>query len=326
MPAIYEHKAALIGRSPSQVCRNADYLYAGLKQELAIYDPDMLVVGVDVYNVEAEAMGCRVIYFEDTNDCPGIIDPLIKGPAGLDRIGPPDPERDGRMPILLDVAEALCRELGGDLIIRGAVTGPFSLASHLIGAEKLFMAAIEDPAFTRRLLDLCARVTVLAGKAFLRRGAEPIIFDSRATPRLTSPRVFSELIKPVYRDAVFPELKRAGAKFLPLIIGGDTTPVIDDLIQTGAGQILCDPPASLEIFGMKCQQACIPFRANVDARLVNMGPPAAVRKTALSILRDFKTQPGFLMGCGVVGYDCDRNQVLAIRQAIEEIAAEQLVF
>lgn len=27
VPAIYEHKGALIGKSPSEICRNADYLY-----------------------------------------------------------------------------------------------------------------------------------------------------------------------------------------------------------------------------------------------------------------------------------------------------------
>ena len=50
VPAIYEHKGALVGKSPSEICRNSEYLYAGLKKELETYDPDMLVIGIDVYN------------------------------------------------------------------------------------------------------------------------------------------------------------------------------------------------------------------------------------------------------------------------------------
>jgi hypothetical protein len=42
VPAIYEHKAALIGQSPSDVCRNPEHLYAGLMKELEIYDPTCL--------------------------------------------------------------------------------------------------------------------------------------------------------------------------------------------------------------------------------------------------------------------------------------------
>ena len=70
VPAIYEHKARLIGRTPSEICRNAELLREALGRELAVYDPDMLVVGVDVYNVEAEALGCPVRYFDDSSAAP----------------------------------------------------------------------------------------------------------------------------------------------------------------------------------------------------------------------------------------------------------------
>jgi hypothetical protein len=43
VPAIYEHKGALIGKSPSEICRNPDYLYSGLMKELETYDPDTLL-------------------------------------------------------------------------------------------------------------------------------------------------------------------------------------------------------------------------------------------------------------------------------------------
>src|SRR5512136_1147961 len=97
VPAIYEHKGALVGKSPSEICRNAEYLYSGLMRELEVYDPDMLVIGIDVYNVEAEALGCKVVYFDNSNDVPGIAEPIIDGPAALSKLGVPDPERDGRM-------------------------------------------------------------------------------------------------------------------------------------------------------------------------------------------------------------------------------------
>ena len=326
VPAIYEHKGALIGKSPSEICRNADYLYAGLMKELETYDPDMLVIGIDVYNVEAEALGCKVVYFEDSNDCPGIVEPIVDSPAALDKLGVPDPERASRMPLYLEVAERLYRDIGQSVIVRGAVTGPYSMAAELIGAEKFVLLTIDDPSFARQVIDFCARVTVEFGKAFLRRGVEPILFDSRATPTLASPRVVKSLLLPVYRDYVLPELKAAGGRFLPLIIGGNTTSIIDDLIATGATQFLSDHPANLARWCENALPARVPVRANVDALLVNRGPVAAVRRQAVEILRDFHDHPGFLLGCGVVAYDGVPEYVHAIRHALDDLAAGRLDF
>lgn len=324
VPAIYEHKGALVGKTPSEICRSAEALYDGLKAELAAYDPDMLVIGIDVYNVEAEAMGCPVVYFEDSSDCPGIVDPIISTEADMAKLHIPDPESEGRMPVYIDVARSLASELGAGMVLRGAVTGPYSMAAVLVGAEKFIMMTIEEPAFATKLIEYCAQATVAFSKAFLKVGVEPIIFDSRATPSLASPRVFRTMLKPVYRDYIIPELKAAGGRFLPLIIGGNTTPIVDDLIETGATQFLCDRPARLDVYRAKCLAAGRPFRANVDAVLVNTGPREAIRKQAVEILRDCHDHPGFLLGCGVVAFDGNRDYVMAIKEAIEEAAAGTL--
>ena len=71
VPAIYEHKAALIGVTPSAMSRNAELLEHALSRELDLYEPDALTVGCDVYNIEAEAAGARV-RFPETNDVPSI--------------------------------------------------------------------------------------------------------------------------------------------------------------------------------------------------------------------------------------------------------------
>jgi len=315
VPAIYEHKARLINRTPSQICRSPELLEAALERELQVYDPDMLVVGVDVYNVEAEALGATVIYFDDSS-VPAIAGPLLHHPEDLDRLPLPNPESDGRMPLFLSVAASLARRYADSLIIRGAVTGPFSLASALVGAELLLMACIERPDFVRRLLAFSARISQAYALAFVERGVEPIIFDSRAAPPLLSPRLFRELLLPVYRDSLFPSLKAAGARFLPLIIGGDTTPILDSLLASGATQLLCDAPADLDAFLHRCSRARLPFRVNLDARLVHAGPPQAIREAAHSVLLRAGHFPGLLLGCGVVAYDTPTSHVLAIREAL----------
>ena len=321
VPAVYEHKARLVGRSPSEVCRSLDLLLEALERELELYDPDALTVGLDVYNVEAEAAGCAVRYFGTEPDVPAVVRPLLAGPGDLGRLGRPDPARDGRMPLFLEAAGRLQRARGRDMVVRGALTGPFSLACALAGTEEVLVATVEDPAFVRGLLDFAAGVAVDLGTAFLERGVAPVVFDSKASPAAASPRVFRDFVLPAYRDRVFPALREAGAGTVPLIVGGDTTPILEDLLATGAGQLLCDAGSDVGLFARRCREEGRPLRVSVDARLVHTGTPDAVREEAGRLLRATAGQPGLLFGCGVVAYDCDPRNVLALREARDGLAA-----
>lgn len=320
VPAVYEHKARLVGRSPSEVCRSADLLLEALALELELYDPDVLTVGVDVYNVEAEAVGCEVRYFGQAPDVPAIAGPVLSGPGGVGRLRRPDPGRDGRMPLYVEAAARLARERGHELFVRGAVTGPFSLACALAGTEEVLVATVEAPGFVRDLMAFASGVSVDFGRAFLEKGVEPVLFDSKATPAAASPRVFREFVLPAYRDLVIPALRAAGARMLPLIIGGDTTPVLEDLIATGAGQLLCDAGADLGLFARRCAEEKRALRASVDARLVHTGRPGRIREEARGLLHSLVGRTGILFGCGVVAYDCDPRNVIALREARDEFA------
>jgi uroporphyrinogen decarboxylase len=320
VPAVYEHKARLVGRSPSEVCRDGDLLHEACLKELEIYDPDMLVVGLDVYNVEAEALGSEVRFFDDTGDVPSIAAPLLGSPAELGRLGVPDPGRDGRMPLFLRAASLLRKERGVDMIVRGAVTGPFSLACALAGTEQVLVATVEDAPFVRRLLEFSGRVSAAFGRAFLAEGAEVVLFDSKASPAAASPRVFRDFVLPVYRDFVVPSLVGAGARYLPLIIGGDTTPILEDLLRTGANQLLCDAGSDLERFKERCREKRRALRVSVDARLVHRGTPGEIRAEAHRILAATRGQPGLLFGCGIVAYDAEPRNVLALRDALDEFS------
>jgi len=59
-PSVYEHAAAMIGRSPWDTSRDPDLLYAGHKAAFLKYHHTPVVVGIDIYNLEAEAYGAKV--------------------------------------------------------------------------------------------------------------------------------------------------------------------------------------------------------------------------------------------------------------------------
>ncbi len=316
-PAIYEHKGFLIGKTPSQVARNPDWLLAGLLKEFEVYRPDFLTVGIDVYNVEAEALGCKVLYFDDSPDVPGISERALRSPEDLDRLDLPDPLKDGRMPMYLEVAEEVHKQVGEEVMIRGAVTGPFSLASELIGAEDFIVMTMMDPEFTRKLMKFTARASCEFAKAFVARGLDPIIFDSRAMPPLCSPNYFNEVVAPIYNRYLIAPLKEAGAHHVPLIIGGNTTPIIDALIETGATQILCDFEGDIDLFKERTLNHELPVRFNVDPRLLHLGPIEKIQDFALNILHHCHDHPGFIFGTGVAAYDCPPEHIHAVRACLD---------
>lgn len=117
-PAIYEHKAALIGVTPSEMCRDADLFEKAVSREVETYEPDLLVIGCDIYNVEAEAAGCEV-YYPETNDVPAVERRALRVADEISRLKLPDPEKDGRMPLHLEVGQRIHKRFGKDRIVRG---------------------------------------------------------------------------------------------------------------------------------------------------------------------------------------------------------------
>jgi len=76
VPAIYEHKAFLIGKTPSEVACDDELLFQAVMEEFNTYRADLLTVGLDVYNIEAEALGCKIKFYK-TNDVPAIEEHIL---------------------------------------------------------------------------------------------------------------------------------------------------------------------------------------------------------------------------------------------------------
>jgi uroporphyrinogen-III decarboxylase len=113
----------------------------------------------DVYNIEAEALGQKVVY--NPGGIPDVdrAKPLICTPSDLDRISPPDPYKSGRMPWVRQVNKHYL-EMTGKLE-RVYFSAPFSIAANIRGYETLVNDMFERPSFVHRLFKfLCDDVIV----------------------------------------------------------------------------------------------------------------------------------------------------------------------
>jgi uroporphyrinogen decarboxylase len=318
VPAIYEHKGWFVGRTPSSVARDERLLSEALQAEYEQVRPDALTIGVDVYNVEAEAAGCTVVYHDD-NAVPAIAPDgaVFREGMTVASLRMPDPAKDGRMPMLLEVARSVVAALGGALPVRTAISAPFSLAAHLAGPETFLMLTKTDPATVNELLLFASKAIQRYAQAILAQGSGIVMFDSHASPDLISPRMYREVVLPPTRSLIS-WLTARGVPGVPLIVGGNTTPVIDAYLETGANNILCDASADASVFLDRCARKKRAFRRNISSSDFLEVPSEEAHRRAARCLHESGRYPGFILGTAVLPYGTPLTHLAAIQDAIQE--------
>ncbi|WP_334319093.1 hypothetical protein OH491_04480 [Termitidicoccus mucosus] len=320
LPAIYEHKAWFVQCTPSAVARDSRLMARALLAEYETLAPDALTVGIDVYNIEAEAVGCSVVYYEGADtSVPSIGNHVFREGDDLTGAPLPHPLRDGRMPINIQAACDVRRALGADFWLRGAVSGPFSLAVSLVGADALFMACLESPEWVNGVLDYARHVVQEYAKAYIDIGAGLMIFDSQASPALISPAMYERLVLPVTQKLI-QWMAAQGVRDVPLVIGGDTLPIARSLVQTGANNLLCDFTADVTAWLDICREARCALRRNISPSLLQTESPEQIYAHARAEVTRGTGFPGFIMGTGVIPYGTPSENLLAVRQACRDSA------
>ena len=322
LPAIYEHKAWFIESTPSAISRDADLLTKALLAESAAIGPDALAVGVDVYNLEAEAVGCKVSFYEGTDtSIPGIKpgNHIIHVGDDLSQARVPHPLKDGRLPVNITATRNVRRALGDDVWLRGAISGPFSLAISLVGAEALFLACLDQPDWVRSVLAYAGRIIKEFSKAYIDAGADLVVFDSQASPDLLSPEMYEEFVLPITQELV-QWAAAQGVRDLPLIIGGNTVPIANLLAQTGANNLLCDFTCDFDEWATIARAQGRALRRNISPRLIETGTPEQIYAVAAREISRGRDLPGFIMGTAVIPVGTPTANILAIKQACLDAA------
>ena len=133
-PVVYEHAARFVGRTPWEVSRDAELLFEGHRRAYLEYHQQVIAVGIEICNVEAEAYGAKVEACQDSA-VPAIHQPLWTSLDEGMAVKAFDPARDGRMAMLLEVGRRLKQEFP-EADVRIPVAGPFSIAFNLRGISR----------------------------------------------------------------------------------------------------------------------------------------------------------------------------------------------
>ncbi len=336
-PAVYEHKAALIGVSPGELIASEELLVRALIAEHETYHADALTVGVDIYNVEAEALGARLTAATQTS-CPEVVAPLWTLDSLPARLSVPEIAEHGRFGILLDAAARVRNALCGDAQaprVRVAASGPFSIATKLVGTEEALIGLVSGEQEIYRLLGFTTDYAAAWLAAIVDRQLEAVVFDSAASPPLVSPALYRDAIAPRHR-MLMSLLASAGQRVRPLVLGGDTVGIVADLIGTGATSIVCDYAAHAGAFVDEVLRAStvisadgpvappVTVRRNIDPAALDGDPHEPVIDGFTDDLFAFASKGiPVVIGTGILPYSQKPEHVSAFRDRVAERYAER---
>ncbi len=271
---VADHAARLAGVTIREAVTDGATLARVLFAAWERYEYDLVMVFADTV-VEAEAMGAVVEFQEDDNAF------LVEPP---DEVGlqPADPERDGRLPMMLAATRILKDLLGDRVQLVTSIKGTFTLASFLAGIERFLGAVLNEPDTARRYLDLAHANQVRYIAAIVRAGGIPFIGDPVASGSLVSPQVFRDFARP-YLARLVDEVHARGC-WAGLHICGDTLDIIADMAATGADVLSVD---GIDLAKARWRLGPdVVLMGNVSTQLVRSGTPGEVGASARRCMSD----------------------------------------
>ena len=269
---------------------------------------DVVVAQSDNYYI-AEGFGC--VISQPYNTTPNLVHPAVETLNEIGTLKVPDPYKDGRMPVYLEAVSRLRNHFGDEVAIRGPGTGPFSLASYLMGGTSEFLMEIataeaeEDRDKERRLLDLMELSSdglIAFLKALLEAGSDTVqAGDSLASLSMISPAIYEKYAYPFeckVFSALEPLVRKRGATSI-LHICGDTRKILPFMAMTGADILEID--AKVDMADAKSLVGTsVVLMGNLEPTTVLFqGSPESVRAEAIACMRAANALSGnFILGSG----------------------------
>ncbi len=313
-PSVYEHAARLIDKSPWQVSRDPDLLAQAHVRAFEIYRHSPVVLGIDIYNLEAEAYGAVVKRPAD-NGIPAIGAPPCQSLDDLLQIPPLDPKRAGRIPMVIEAGKQVAHRLP-EADVRIPVSGPFSVASNIIGCQELLYEIAMRPDMVKEALHHLVAGQIRFCREIVANGLDIAFFESAAAPPLLSPADFERIeLGPL--TEIITQAARVVAHPVPCVIGGDTLQILDAMLKTQAGYVICPFGTDQPNF-MKAMKTFpeVTVRINMDLRLLTCDDFEVITREVDRVIKLAGDREKVCLGTGALPYETNPETILRIRNYI----------
>lgn len=267
------------------------------------------VYPLDYGRVVAEVLGLPLI--RPDYDFPSVLEHPVKDRTALKNLKVPDPQASGPMHSYLKALNLIASCSDKPLAL--SISGPFTLAVLLVGAEDLCRAIIRDPGFVEEVLAFTNKAVGTYAEAVVAAGAR-LLCVSEPTAVLLSPERFRHLVgerlEHLY-GRLPPEVWRV------LHICGNTDYLLEEMIACGAEGLSLDQVMDFPALAPRVPPRVV-LIGNLDpVNVLRECGPSEVRALTLEMLRAMAPYPNYLFsfGCDCAGDTPMENMKAAMAAA-----------
>jgi MtaA/CmuA family methyltransferase len=230
----------------------------------------------------------------------------------------PDPQKDGRMPVMLEAIKRIKEELGDTVCITGRVAAPFSSVSLLYGMTETAMLMFDNPDLLQETNKFFIEFQTIWGVAQLKAGADALwVGDCNASGHLISVDQYREFaldgakaIADAYREEGGISIYHASEHKIPHM---------EAQIETGIDVLSCGPGVDIkdvkEAVGNK-----ICLTGNIDPIICLLEKDAdAVYKEAKRVAETGAKGGGYMFNSGeMIPRDVPEENIFAMMRGARD--------
>ncbi len=317
VPFVGVHGGFLIGRDAESYLKSPALMAEGISKAVETYNPDGIPVIFDL-QLEAEILGCTLRWSPGTP--PAVIShPLAEGKAIGDL--PPFDAGKGRIPAVLEATRFL-RDQHPGLALYGLITGPFTLALHLLGTD-IFLKLYEAPDEVAELMEYCTGIAVKMADYLIAAGCDVIAVVDPMTSQIDSDS-FRQYVSP-YAKQIFSFI-RSREKLSSFFVCGHAQQNIEVMCECRPDNVSIDENIPLDFVRDVALRHGISFGGNMRLTVVLlMGTPADAREEALACL-DMGGKRGFILAPGCdMPMETPSANVVAVTELVHDPYLQQVV-
>ena len=289
VPFVGVHGGFLTGVDAETYLKSSEEVIKGVSKAIDEYNPDGIPVVFDL-QIEAEILGCELQWAP--HNPPAVIShPLANGTALADLKVPSI--TDGRIPVAVEATKVL-REKYPDIALYGLITGPFTLALHLMGTD-IFMKLFEAPDEVHEVMAFCTKVGNKITEYLMEAGCDIIAVVDPMTSQI-DPMTFDTFVTP-YVSEIFDLVRKAG-KLSSFFVCGHAQQNIEAMCNCKPDNVSIDENIPLDFVKEIALKKKISFGGNMKLTVVLlMGDEDDSRENAIECL-DMGGKTGFILAPG----------------------------
>jgi uroporphyrinogen decarboxylase len=294
VPIVGNTAARVVGSRVSEFRGNGKLIADAQVAAYRRFGYDVIRIFTDLYT-QAEAMGARVHYPDD--ETAYLEAPAIKFVDQIATLKPSNAHKDGNLPAHLEAMSRAVDAVGREVVVTGALTGPFTTASFLIGTETLVRLMLKNPAAVHQLCEIALESALDYAKAIIDTGCTPSLTDAMCSTTVISPRQFRDFGQPYLARLV--EFIHSHGRSVTLHICGKTRTIWEQMCETGADCLSIDNAADLAEARSTVGNR-VRLMGNVSpSEIMLQGTPEQVRQAVRECVRKAHNNPkGLIVASG----------------------------